>query len=127
MKNSCLLDCNVVLDLISKRDRYLKIIGILENYEKFYFSVNSYLNLFYILRRSGRTKQELQMEVDFLQLLSSTKEDCLTAIKIALKADDVEDCCEIMLAKDEDLDFITADKELYLTYESIYSRIILVE
>jgi len=125
--NSCLLDTNIVLDILNKRDRYFTTLEIVQNYDKFYITANSYLNLLYLLRKTNRTKKDIIQETSFFEILDSTRKIILEALPIALKADDVEDCCEILTAKAHKLHFITADKNLFEYYSKIYKNIILAK
>ena len=124
--NSCLLDANIILDILNKRERYLTSLEIVQSYDKFYVTANSYLNLIYLLRKTNRTKQDIVEETRFLEILDTTRKIILEAIPIALKAYDIEDCCEILTAKANRLDFITADKNLFENYSKVYKKIVLV-
>ena len=124
--NSCLLDVNIVLDFLNRRERYLICLKIVQNYDRLYITANSYLNVVYLLRKTNRTKKDIIEETRFLEILDTTKKIIQDAMPIALKPDDIEDCCEILTAKANKLDFITADEKLLENYSKVYKRIVAV-
>jgi len=123
--NSCLLDANIVLDFLNRRERYLTCLEIVQNYDRLYITANSYLNIVYLLRKTNRSKKDITEETRFLEILDTTKKLIQEALPIALKPDDIEDCCEILTAKTNKLDFITADENLFENYSKVYKRIVL--
>ncbi|MEI6728878.1 MAG: PIN domain-containing protein [bacterium] len=127
MNRSCLVDSNIVLDIIERRERYFAVKKILASYDSCYISVNSYLNLFYVLRKTLRDKEKIINATKFLDLLDATSEACKEAVIIGQIPDDIEDCFELSLAKSNDLDFITADKKITSKYSGFYKSITLVQ
>jgi predicted nucleic acid-binding protein len=125
--NSCLLDANIVLDFLNRRERYLTCLEIVQNYDRLYITANSYLNIVYLLRKTNRSKKDIIEETRFLEILDTTKKLIQEALPIALKPDDIEDCCEILTAKANKLDFITADEKLFENYSKVYKRIVLAK
>jgi predicted nucleic acid-binding protein len=125
--NSCLLDANIVLDFLNRRERYLTCLEIVQNYDRLYITANSYLNIVYLLRKTTRSKKDIIEETRFLEILDTTKKLIQEALPIALKPDDIEDCCEILTAKANKLDFITADEKLFENYSKVYKRIVLAK
>ena len=125
--NSCLLDANIVLDFLNRRERYLTCLEIVQNYDRLYITANSYLNIVYLLRKTNRSKKDIIEETRFLEILDTTKKLIQEALPIALKPDDIEDCCEILTAKTNKLDFITADENLFENYSKVYKRIVLAK
>jgi predicted nucleic acid-binding protein len=125
--NSCLLDANIVLDFLNRRERYLTCLEIVQNYDRLYITANSYLNIVYLLRKTNRSKKDITEETRFLEILDTTKKLIQEALPIALKPDDIEDCCEILTAKTNKLDFITADENLFENYSKVYKRIVLAK
>lgn len=125
--NSCLLDANIVLDFLNRRERYLTCLKIVQNYDRLYITANSYLNVVYLLRKTNRTKKDIIEETRFLEILDTTKKIIQDAMPISLKPDDIEDCCEILTAKANKLDFITADENLFENYSTVYKRIVLAK
>jgi predicted nucleic acid-binding protein len=123
--NNCLLDTNIVLDFLNRRERYLTCLEIVQNYDRLFITANSYLNIVYLLRKTNRTKKDIIEETRFLEILDTTKKIIQDALPIALKPDDIEDCCEILTAKANKLDFITADENLFENYSKVYKRIVL--
>lgn len=127
MPKDCLFDASVVLDLLNKRQRFDQVVEIVKSHSICYISTNSFLNLFYILRKENRNKQEIILETSFLELLDTTKQACIEALDLAQNLDDVEDCTELSLAKELGIEFFTADKDLKKKYTSFWPKIILVE
>ncbi len=125
MKNSCLLDKNVVLDILEKRTRFDSVLEVLAKYQNLYISSNCFLTIFYFAKKIGRTKQDIFLQLQNFQILEIGQLECYQAVDLSKNIDDVEDCCELILAKKFKFDLITADKEFVEKYS--YSGFVFVK
>jgi predicted nucleic acid-binding protein len=118
MRDKCLLDKNIVMDLIENRPR-LDIIKpeVFGFYDEFYISSSTFLTIFYISRKLKMSKEEIFKELENFQILDVTKNHCIDGYNMSVHADDVEDCVEIAIAKENNLVFVTADLELTEKYK----------
>ena len=89
-------------------------------------SASTFLTIFYIARKLAKTKEEVFSELTKFEILEVTKINCLEGYKLAYNFDDVEDCVELSLAKQNKLSFITADQTLSQKY-SRFCQIIFVD
>ncbi len=118
MKNSILLDKNIIVDIIQKRSRYHNILNFF-NFEEanLAISTSSFLTLFYTLRKEKFQKEEIYNFLGEFETLDITKLDCMIGYDMAKNSDDVEDCAEIALAIRKNCKyFVTADFELFENY-----------
>lgn len=117
MNDRCLLDKNIVMDLIEKRPRLQKLVTeVLPNFTDFYISSSTFLTVFYLSRKLKMTKDELFEEMRTFEILDVTKDHCKSGLKMAKNADDVEDCVEISIASENKITFVTADEQLNENY-----------
>jgi len=122
--NSCLLDKNVLLDLLESRPRFKKIIQLLPNYSKVYISTSTFLTLTYLSRKLGFNKKIIQTFLNQFQLLEIQSQDCLKALQKSTNLDEVEDFAELELAERNHLVFLTADKLLFNSQNSSQKMIL---
>jgi predicted nucleic acid-binding protein len=128
MKDRILLDKNIILDIIDNIHRSSIVLNsFLVNFEELYISSNTFLTIFYLARKLGKNKDEILSDLSRFSILAVDENHCLNAANLAKNSDDVEDSCELILAKANKLHFITADKALFESYKSAFSKIILVE
>jgi|688.fasta_scaffold161272_1 rRNA-processing protein FCF1 len=117
MNDKCLLDKNIVMDLIEKRPRLENIKSeVFSNFTEFYISSSTFLTIFYLSRKLRMTKDELFQEMKNFEILAVAKDHCMEGLEMAKTAEDVEDCVEISIASENKLTFITADQELREVY-----------
>lgn len=122
MKNSLLLDKNIVIDIIAGRLRRPKILEILQNFEKIFISTHTFTTCFYILRKDY-SKEEIYQHLSQFEILEINQIDCHLAFSLAKNLDDIEDCLEICTAKRNQVKIITADKKMLLNYGDVFDMI----
>ena len=120
MKNThILLDTNIVLDLVQKREPYSenasKIINSCATGENIgYFSAHSLSDLFFILRKDKTVQERKELILNLCKFFTiiSEREDFFVSICTNSDWDDLEDGLQIKCAESEHLDYIiTRDKE----------------
>lgn len=115
----CLIDLNIILDLFAKRERFDKIVPTLQEYNNHYITTTTFSTLFYLLRKTQRNPEDIIQFVLKFKLVSILPKSCFIATSKAEHLDDIEDCCEMLTAKENNLVFITADKILKSKYPKV--------
>jgi len=122
MKNSILLDKNIVIDLIAGRPRRSKIVELLKNYNKLLISTHCFTTCFYILRKE-LPKEKLYLYLSKFELVGIDPSDCHLAFSIAQSTDDLEDCLELFTAKRNQAAVITADQHMIAKYGDLFELV----
>lgn len=107
-----LIDTNIILDLVFKRDGYntsaelLKIIS--ENGHTGYITASAVTDLFYIIHRNlydtEKTYQSMEYIFKLVSVLGVTPEDITDAFQSKWK--DFEDCVQYTIANNNSMDYI---------------------
>jgi len=124
MTDKILLDKNIIIDLISGRERRSKILEILKNSDKRFISTHTFTTCFYILRKEKLSKEKIYSYLSDFELLEINKIDCHLAFGIAKNLDDIEDCLEICTAKRNKVKILTADQKMAQEYSNFADIIV---
>ena len=119
-----LVDTNVVLDVLLKREPFYKDSTVILYLAKgsvisaFLASV-SMANVFYILRRRGKSSDEAYLELDKLNIIFTVApvSDTTISTALGLRWNDFEDAIQFITAKENKADFIiTRNKADYESF-----------
>jgi predicted nucleic acid-binding protein len=117
-----MLDTNVVLDVLAKRDPFYissaKVWAAIENQQiEGFIAAHSITTIFYILSRQISKEKTLSTIGDILQIFSVSEVNQMTLMKaLALGWNDFEDAVQICAAAQSNIDFfITRDKFIVST------------
>lgn len=107
-----LIDTNVLLDLVLKRDNYLQASELFERIDKLginaYISASAVTDLFFIIRRQThdveKTYQIMNKLLKLVSVLSVTSDDITSAFE--RKWRDFEDCVQYVTALNNHMGYI---------------------
>ncbi len=111
MKTNCILvDTNIVLDYLLKREHYAEAYKIIsfatEDKFKIYLTANSITDIYYILRKYRNIDRYkiLELLLNIFDIISLTQEDIENALK--LRFNDFEDAIQYQLASKCNAEYI---------------------
>lgn len=107
-----LIDTNIILDMVLKRENYRLTVLLFETIEKIgaraYITATTVTDLFYIIHRQTHNKERtysiMQNIFKIVYVLSVTGEDIRKAFDRGWK--DFEDCVQYVTAQDNQMDYI---------------------
>ena len=118
-----LVDTNVVLDVLLKREPFCKDSTVILYLAKCaiigaFLPAVSMTNVFYILRKNGKSCDEAHQELDKLNIIFNIApvSDTTISTALALRWKDFEDAVQFASAKESNVDFIiTRNKADYIS------------
>ena len=118
-----LVDTNVVLDVFLKQEPFCEDSTVILYLAKgsiisAFFAAVSMTNVFYILRKNGKSRDEAYQELDKLAVIFKLAPTIKTTIAnaLALRWKDFEDAVQYVTAKESEVEYIiTRNKDDFIT------------